>query len=84
MKTQKIFTHILAVVVVMLAFLLGWMVGFNEHVSLVNKAKAEEIVSPIETPAMSSARYERIYCYGHNYVIFYNSTYTDIEVWPLD
>lgn len=83
MKTQNFLKGLAVAVLMFLGFVAGWMIGFNEHVAIVKEAKATEVASP-ETPAMtSSVSYERVYCYGHNYVIFWKNNY-NIEVMQLD
>lgn len=82
-KTKKYLTTIAIIVLTFFSFVVGWMFGFNEHVSIVKEAKATEVTTP-ETPAMtSSTKYERVYCYGHNYVIFWKYD-NDFEVLQLD
>lgn len=83
MKTQNFLKGLVVAVLMFLGFVAGWMIGFNEHVAIVKEAKATEIASP-ETPAMtSSTRYEKVYCYGHNYIIFWKYD-NDFEVVQLD
>ena len=83
MKTQNFLKGLVVVVLMFLSLVAGWMIGFNEHVSIVKEAKAEKISTP-EQPAMPSAtRYEKMYCYGHNYIIFWRND-NDIEVVQLD
>jgi len=83
MKTQNFLKGLVVGVLMFLSLILGWMIGFNEHVSIMKEAKAAEITSP-ETPAMTSqTNYEKVYCYGHSYIIFWRNT-ADFEVVQLD
>jgi len=85
MKTQNFLKGLVVGVLMFLSLILGWMIGFNEHVSIMKEAKAAEITSP-ETPAMTTSyptNYEKVYCYGHSYIIFWKNN-NDIEVVQLD
>ena len=81
-KTKKYLTAIAIIVLTFFSFVVGWMFGFNEHVSLVKEAKAEPINLEMPKDNMTSGRscqYEMVYCYGHNFLIFYSNS-GDIEV----
>lgn len=82
MKTEnfkKNLTIFAASVALVISFILGWIMGFNEHVSLLKSAKAEEPKENISN-MMSSTRYETIYVNGVKYIVFSNYTGSDIEV----
>lgn len=84
-KTKKYLIGITVIVLMFLSLVAGWMIGFNEHISIMKEAKAAEITST-ETPAMAASyptNYEKVYCYGHSYIIFWKNN-NDIEVVKLD
>lgn len=73
----------LIIAVMVLVFIMGWLVGFNEHVSLVNEAKAEPKIETIKMTS-GSVNYWKEYAYGHTFIVFYSNASGDIEVFPIN
>ena len=75
MKTRKNLRIVLVTLFLMVASFFA-----GSSFKMIKEAKA----STTDAINFQSVRYEKVYAYGHNYIVFRNASYSDIEVIQLD
>ena len=84
-KTKKYLVGIAIIIVMFFSFVLGSISSSGKTMPLVNELKAEPMNLELPNGNMTTARscsYEVVYCYGHNFLVFYSGN--DIEVIVLN